>query len=260
MNVKIRVPVPAICAEDLGAAHALLREVYEEEMRFPKSLVTLELVKLNLDHSDRVRANAAAIAAGEGLDVELLQLAALLHDVSKLDHREIWSGGIDTWHHHHRGASLAKKLILANLKLDSQVADTTARIIEAHSDVPFIRRYWEVVYHSSLPTPVTPEEFALRDADTIDLLWVGGMSKLVHIRQVPGSAFYKEDGGDIKKAIISARSSFLESISVLSTNTGRDLAVSRILTVESFFDVVVAVKDLWEFDQVYQRFLAEKCA
>jgi hypothetical protein len=107
---------------------------------------------------------------------------------------------------------------------------------------------------------VAPEEFALRDADTIDLLWVGGMSKIVHIRQVPGSAFYKEDGGDIKKAIISARSSFLESISVLSTNTGRDLAVSRILTVESFFDVVVAVKDLREFDQVYQRFLAEKCS
>lgn len=257
--MKDRVPVPPIWGEDLQAARTLLQQVYEEEMRYPGSPVTPELVKLNLDHTDRVRANATAIAAGEGLDVELLQLAALLHDVSKLDHRETSSGGIDTWHHHHRGASLAKKLILVNLKLDSQVADPIVRMIEAHSDIPFIRRYWEGVYHSSLPTPVTSEEFALRDADTIDLLWVGGMSKIVHIRQVPGSAFYKEDGGDIKNAIISARGSFLESVSVLATSTGRDLAVSRILLVESFFDFAVNVKSLWEFEQVYDWFIAEKC-
>jgi hypothetical protein len=257
--VKIRVPVPAICADDLESARALLQAVYEEEMRFPGSPVTPELVQLNLDHTDRVRANAAAIAVGEGLDDEQLQLAAILHDVSKLDHRETSAGGIDTWHHHYRGASLAKKLILVNLNLDSQVADPIVRMIEAHSDIPFIRRYWEGVYHSSLPTPMTAEEFAFRDADTVDLLWVGGMSKIVHIRQVPGSAFDREDGGDIRKAIISARGSFLESVSVLATSTGRDLAVSRILLVESFFDIVMNVKNLREFEQAYDWFIAEKC-
>ncbi|HYK89382.1 MAG TPA: HD domain-containing protein, partial [Acidobacteriota bacterium] len=193
----------------------------------------------------------------EGLDTALLELAALLHDVSKLDHREASSGGVDTWHHHYRGASLAKKFLLANLKLDSQTAAAICGMIETHSDIPFIQRHWETIYNSTLPTPATPEEFALRDADVIDLLWVGGIYKIVHIRQIPGSVFYREDGGDIQKAVISARGSFLESVSVLSTDTGRHMAEKRILTVEALFDCLLEVKSLRQFDAAYDRFIAD---
>jgi hypothetical protein len=95
----------------------------------------------------------------------------------------------------------------------------------------------------------------LRDADVIDLLWVGGIAKIVHFRQVPGSEFYKEDGGSIQKAIASARTSFDETSSVLSTGTGREIAASRILTVRSFFDALVDVADLKEFTRVFDAFV-----
>jgi hypothetical protein len=242
----------------LDAALDLLQKVYVEEAQFPGSLVTPELVSLNLDHVARVRSNASVIAEEESLERGLLELAALLHDVCKLDHRETSAGGVDTWHHHHRGASLARKMVLSSLKLGPEIADAVGRMIEAHSDIPFIRRYWETVYRSGLPSPETPEEFALRDADVIDLLWVGGIYKIVHIRQVPGSMFYEEDGGDIRKAIISARGSFLESVSVLSTASGRHMAEGRILTMEAFFDRVLEVKSLREFDEANDAFLLEE--
>ena len=247
---------PAVCSTHLEAAWALLQKVYDEEMLYPGSPVTPELVSLNLDHAERVRSAAVKIAAAEGLDCEVLELAAILHDVAKLDHRETSSGGIDTWHHHHRGASLARKVMLVNLKLDPHIVRRVVRMVEAHSDIPFIRRFWENVYHCDLPTPSTDEEFALRDADTIDLIWVGGMRKIVHFRQVSGSAFFVEDEGDIQKAIASARRSFLESVCVLATDTGRSIARDRILNVESFFDQVLHVRDLRQFDQTYDDFIA----
>jgi putative nucleotidyltransferase with HDIG domain len=257
-EVPIRDFSPAVTVQDLDTALALLRRQYAEETQYPGSAVTPELVSLNLDHVARVRANAAVIAGEERLDSGLLELAALLHDVCKLNHRETSGGGVDTWHHHHLGASVARKMVLTDLKLGAQVADAVGRMIEAHSDIPFIRRYWEAVYGSGLPTPATPEEFALRDADVIDLLWVGGIYKIVHIRQVPGSMFYEEDGGDIRKAIVSARGSFLESVSVLSTTAGRHMAEGRILTMEAFFDRILEVRSLQEFDEANDEFLAER--
>ncbi len=255
--MQIQAAAAAVTAAELKSARVLLQQIYEEEAQFAGSPVTLELVTINLDHVTRVQANAAAIAAGEGLDAGLLELAALLHDICKLDHREVTAGGIDTWHHHYRGSSLATKIVLSNLMLGPQVAHSIGRMVEAHSDIPFIRRYWETVYHSSIPTPSTPEEFALRDADVVDLLWVGGVYKIVHLRQIPNSMFYIEDGGDIRKAVMSARGSFLESVSVLSTAAGRRLAEKRILIVEALFDGLLEVRTLQEFDSVYERFLAE---
>jgi hypothetical protein len=245
----------SIDAADLDRALGLVRHLYEEEMCFPDSPVTEELVQLNLEHVDRVRQSVTAIAEGEGLDASLLQLAAVLHDVCKLDHRDVSTGGIDTWHHHHRGASLARKLILTVLGKHDSIAARTARLIETHSDIPFIRRYWAHTYRGGLPTPETPEELALRDGDVIDLLWVGGISKVVHFRQVPGSEFYCEDGGSIQAAIASARTSFEETSGVLSSATARGIADERINTVREFFEQIGSVGNLEEFARVYDAFI-----
>ncbi len=243
---------------DLEKARGLVESIFLEEMAFPGSPLNPGLIKLNLDHTDRVRANAAAIAAGEGLNVPLLELAAILHDVSKLDHRDTAAGGIDTWHHHHRGASLARKIILTSLPSAGPAAEDIVRMIECHSDIPFIRRYWAARYQAALPSPSTPEEFALRDADVIDMLWVAGMSKIVYFRQVPGSDFYNEDGGDIQKAIASARKSFHEASSCLSTPTSKKLANERIQEVDSFFARICDVRSLEEFIWNYDQFLKER--
>jgi len=195
---------------DLDDAVGLLMHAYRREKEHPGSPVTAELVQLNIDHCARVRANARAVARGERLDGDLLELAATLHDVAKLDHRRKESGGIDTWHHHERGAAIVHALVREDLDMDFATAEAVATIVETHSDIPFIRRYWESNCAGTLPAARSALQRALRDADAIDLIWVGGMAKIVPFRQIPGSAFYREDGGDIRKAIASAHRSFEE--------------------------------------------------
>jgi HD domain len=229
-------------------------------MTLPGSPVTEAQVMHNLDHVVRIRGNACAIARGEGLEPGLMDLAATLHDVSKIDHRETSSGGIDTWHHHHRGASMARKIILACLDLGAVCAEKVAAMIETHSDIPFIRRFWQASYCAELPCPSTPEQHALRDADVIDMLWVGGMAKIVHVRQVPGSDFFREDGGDIREAIASARRSFEECAGILHSVTARNIAAGRIAAVTEFFGRVDEVQWLGEFDEICEKFLAELCS
>lgn len=243
---------------DLEKARDLVEQTYSDEASFPGSPITPELIKLNLDHVERVRRNALAIARGEHLDVKLLEMAAILHDVSKLDHREASSGGIDTWHHHARGSSLARKILLVHLRKRIALADEIARIIETHSDIPFIRRFWTSRYQADLPSPRTKEQVAMRDADVIDMLWVGGMAKIVHFRQVPGSDFFKEDGGDIQNAIASARRSFEEASEILELKTSKRLAVERIATVKSFFASLHRIRTLAGFVQKYDEFVKER--
>jgi putative nucleotidyltransferase with HDIG domain len=247
-------PAMAVHESDLLTARALLEQTYSDELRFPGSPITPELFAISLQHVERVRQHAREIASGEGLDANLLDLAAILHDISKLDHREASSGGIDTWHHHARGASLARKILLVDLHKPMALADRVAALIETHSDIPFIQRFWSAHYHSGLPAPTSKEQIALRDADAIDLLWVGGMAKIVYVRQMPGSDFFKEDGRDIQKAIASARRSFDEAADILRLPTARRLATQRIETVQSFFHSLAHIRSLPEFVRVYECF------
>jgi HD superfamily phosphodiesterase len=245
-----------VTPEDLVRARTLLAATYQAERTALGSPITDELVQLNLAHTYRVQYTVQAIADGEGLDSPILELAAVLHDVAKLDHRDSRSGGIDTWHHHYRGSALARKLVLAELGKSVAIADRVAAMIEAHSDIPFISRYWRSVYGTSLPSPRTAEELALRDADMIDVLWVGGFAKIVQFRQIPGTAFHREDGGNIQKAIASALNSFHESSRVLRTPTARALAAPRILAVEAFCLELSGARSLKDFSAAYWAFLS----
>jgi hypothetical protein len=257
MAVQVRDGIGSVDAADVSTARELLAQIYDDELRFPNSPITPDLVRINIEHAEQVRLTAATIAKGEGLDRHLLELAAVLHDVAKLDHRDRSSGGIDTWHHHHRGASLARKLLLVDLGKSAAVADAVANMIDVHSDIPFISRYWQTTYRTKLPTPRTAEELALRDADIITLLWVSGISKIVHFRQVPGSDYHREDGGDIQNAIASARISFDESVASLVTDTGRRLAANRVEYTIAFFERIAGVADLREFGLVYEDFIRD---
>jgi hypothetical protein len=150
---------------------------------------------------------------------------------------------------------LARKIILVHLQKKFALADKIAGIIETHSDIPFIRRFWTSIYQADPPAPQTVEQIALRDADVIDMLWVGGMAKIVHFRQVPGSDFFKEDGGDIQKAIASSRRSFEEAAQILALDTSRRLAGARIETVKTFFASLTRIRSLAGFVQKYDEFV-----
>lgn len=238
---------------EIEKAESFLEKVCGDELSYPGSPVTEALVKMNLVHSARVRKNAAVIAYGSD-DQLLLELAAALHDVAKLDHRDIASGGIDTFHHHYRGAAIAKKFLLQELKLGAVVAEMVFNMINRHSCIPFIDRFWQKTYRDSVPAPVGWLEVALRDADTLDQLGIGGIHKIVHFRQTPGCAFLVEDGGDVQKAIASARVSFDEAADVITTSAGKKLTKPLKETAIKFFDFVSAVGSLAEFDAAYTEF------
>src|SRR3989338_3027139 len=256
-NSKIeRVPSGQIERVNIERALNFLRETCYGEMKHPESPVTEGLVKMNLEHSERVRKNAVEIARGEGLDEDILEIAAILHDLQKLDHHRRDSGGIDTWHHHHRGAALARKFLL-KLNRSGELIETVVKMINRHSDIPFIRRFWEKQYGEGVPSPESREEIALRDADTLDQLGIGGIYKIVHFRQVPGSSFFKEDGGDIKKATASAHKSFLEAADVIKTKTGKEMSHKYIQQAEEFFRRLENVSNLEEFDKVYEAVMHE---
>lgn len=244
-----------IYAVDVGRAREFLEKVYDGELCFPESPVTPALVELNMTHSRRVVVNACKIARGEGLDENFLALAAMLHDVAKLDHNDRASGGIDTWHHHFRGAAIAKKFVLQELKKPAYVAEKISKIIDRHSCIPFIDHYWQKNYGCGVPVPQTKLEIALRDADTLDQLGIGGPHKIVHFRQMPGTSFYAEDSGDIQKAIASAEQSFKEAAGVIQTRTGKGLAEEYVAVATKFFAELKDVKDLAEFDSVYAKFM-----
>lgn len=244
-----------ITQSDINGARNFLFGAYYDEFRAGRT-VTKALVEMNLAHADRVAANAAKIADGEGLDINFLRLAATLHDVAKLDHKD--SGGIDTFHHHYLGAAVARKFILQILKKSIHEANVVFEAIDRHSCIPFIKRYWQKVYGASIPGPQTYFEIALRDADTLDQVGVGGMHKIVHFRQVPESDFYKEDGGDIRKAIESAEKSCREAAGeVITTATAKNLAVALLKENMEFRTALAAdhIQTLHKFDAVYEKFL-----
>lgn len=233
-------------------AEEILLRTYRKEMDTKGSPVTEALIQLNLEHSRRVYENAIKIAKKEGLDETELGIAAMLHDVSKLNSGE--KSGIDTFHHHEHGFMAVGDILSKELGLDDEAVERISNAIHRHSDIPFIRRFLEKT-GEEVPTPETKFDLALRDADTMDQLEAGGMHKIVHFRQNPASAFYKEDGGDIQKAIASAKKSFDEALGVMSTDTGKKMAAERAEKMKPFFERLKSAATLEEFDRIYEEFL-----
>ena len=60
-----------VTPDDVLRAREVLVELYEAERAIPGSPVNHELVRLNLEHTDRVQSAVRAIAEGEGLDTGL---------------------------------------------------------------------------------------------------------------------------------------------------------------------------------------------
>jgi len=255
LKQRFRPPAATISSLAIEQAGLCLARICHQEAAFPDSPVTPALVALNIEHTQRVRANAKAIAAGDGLDPDLLELAAVLHDVAKLDPSETAAGGIDTWHHHYRGAALARTLALTELGLGHAVAEAVAALIETHSAIPFIDEFWQKTFQTAVAAPQSLEQLALRDADAIDMLWVGGMAKIIRLRQIPGSTFFNEDSGDIQNAIASARTSFSEAAGVLASATAKAIAAGRITAVAGLFERLGNVYSLVQFEQVVDNYL-----
>lgn len=84
---------------------AFLRESFEKSRWMKENPLDKDY---RLEHSLRVANAARLIAEGEGMDVEGLVIAGLLHDIS---YSEDWGGREEWWNHGRRSAQIARPFL-----------------------------------------------------------------------------------------------------------------------------------------------------
>lgn len=182
-----------------------MKVVDERVRRYAERLLKEERVS-GLDHCLRVMRWCERLAEGRDVDLEVLRLAALLHDVS------IPKSGRSR--HYEVSAKMARDF-LSELGYVEEKVEAVAQCIRTHS------RYGG-------PEPQTPEAEILYDADFLDYLGAIGLLRGI-LRALEG-----EYSGDVSEA-----SDVLEAIlkkyrRPLYTEKGRMIAEGRLRYLESF--------------------------
>ena len=192
-----------------------------------------------IDHVFRVYNNALKIARGEnGVDLHVLKLAVLLHDIARGREDADNTGRSD---HATMGAEMAAK-ILEELKYEKGIVERVAHCIAAHR------------YRSGLK-PETIEAQILYEADKIDLLGAIGVARSFMIAGEQGQQLYSRtnlddyirdnsvDGkpdGRIKEisrhtANIEYEIKIKNIPSKIKTETGKKIAEERLGIMADFF-------------------------
>ncbi len=106
---------------------AFLRESFEKSRWMKENPLDKNY---RLEHSLRVANAARLIAEGEGLDVEGLVIAGLLHDIS---YSEEWGGREEWWNHGRRSAQIARPF-LESLRMEEARIQEICYGIAIHVD------------------------------------------------------------------------------------------------------------------------------
>jgi len=156
-------------------------------------------------HTQRVRRLARRLAKEEGADVEVVGVAALLHDITKADGRE----------HAHTGAERAHTL------LDGQVAgDAVTRIADT------------IAAHNTAAADDPVEWRVLSDADKIDANFgLVAVTRYFTIRGSQGMSLAEALDG-----VPSWKEHHVERLELLSSDAGRRCADHRLVVMHRFCD------------------------
>ncbi len=188
-------------------------------------------------HIERVLKTALAIGKQEHADLEVLELAAILHDI--FENKETHST-VEGFRHEIEGSKEARK-ILANLRLANNTIDAVCHCIESHR-----KRTGRI-------TPQTIEAKCFFDADKLDCIGAIGIVRSAFVSFDHQQEFYKEEedieaykrrnirrDGTIRD--YSQHSSNLEyqlSLKAVAdrmyTETGRRLARERMTFMDEFY-------------------------
>lgn len=172
-------------------------------------------------HAFRVRRLAAAIADAVGADSEVVEAAALLHDVGQAAGRP---------GHAQRGASLAAE-ILAECGFPGEKVPAVAACIEHH--------HWRPGRAGDPPEP-TPEYQAFADADRLDALGAIGIARAFAFGGAHRRPIWAPEAGATGAGPYGASSihHFYEKLLRLPgdmyTEPGRRLAARRVAVMEDF--------------------------
>jgi hypothetical protein len=183
----------------------------------------------NERHMRRLASLAPAFAQSEGARVELVQVAALLHDATK-------ETGAGTPYerfctHGEAGAALARQA-LPPLGFSADEVETVAAAIVEHMGPCGGGRFMTAFCQRSYPAPSSVEAKVLFDLDMLDLMTVNGVAKVVELRQL-GAEFGRES---VEASAASAWKSVGDAREVLVTKTGQACGAQLTAHTRAFLD------------------------
>lgn len=172
-----------------------------------------------MDHVLRVLASAQAIQAEAGGDLEVVELAALLHDVGDAK----FHNGVE------RSAEFARE-ILGGLGTDRDLSEHVAHIVD---NISFRK--------GASAKPLSLEGKIVQDADRLDALGAIGIVRTIEFGAapppgVPVQPFYLPDAGNEKTGIGHFHEKLFKLKDLLNTDAARQMAEERESFMRAFLD------------------------
>lgn len=182
-----------------------------EEWREASEAQLVPLYNYRLDHMDEVVDLAKEIASGTDANLEVIVLAAWLHDLAKPG-----VGGIPAQHHGIVSAEMAKEILTAE-KLDREIIDQVVEVIETHVGL-------------TIKEPLEPiEAQILWEADKIlKLGMIGFIQGLLNgVRLFPGRSM-----SEIAEGLHEFISLATGITNCMVTKRGKEIAQERLNTIK----------------------------
>ena len=167
----------------------------------------------DFDHTLRVYHMAVRIAGEEGADVEMVALAALLHDVD--DHKL----SPETCEHKDRAVAFLKNQGVSEQK--------THRIVEIISQISF---------SAGNGRPSTLEGMCVQDADRLDAIGAIGIGRAFAFGGSRGRRMHDPDGADKTATVEHFYDKLFKLKDLMTTPTGKNLARQRDEFMHSFLE------------------------
>ena len=187
----------------------------------------------DFDHVLRVAVLAETLAAAEGAEVEIVRLAAYLHDVP-VDALDASGRGMRRGAHHLAAADFARALLTKH-EVGNQTIEAVVHCIEAHR------------FRDQSITPLTLEAQCLYDADKLDSMGATGIARCFAFGGAHDSRLWTESWTDAPE--IDARPCGTEYTpvheyvyklqrlcSTLHTESARQIGRERHAFMRNFFD------------------------
>ncbi|TWU46581.1 HD domain-containing protein [Rubripirellula reticaptiva] len=167
-----------------------------------------------MDHVLRVLASARAIQADAGGDLEVVELAALLHDVGDAKFHD----GVE------RSAEFALE-ILSGLGAEDDLVEHVAHIVD---NISFRK--------GESAKPLSLEGQVVQDADRLDALGAIGIVRTIEYGAAFGQPFYLADAGNAKTGVGHFHDKLFKLKSLMNTDAGRRMAEDREAFMQTFLD------------------------
>ena len=194
-------------------------DIIEKAIEFARSVFAGDSGGHDFDHTMRVNRLAMRLAKAEGADLEIVSLAALLHDVDdrKLSPKTCENLGNARNFLHSHGVT----------------ADAAERILHIISQVSF----------SGGKVPDTLEGKCVQDADRLDAMGAIGIARTFAYGGSKGRRIYDPAGEDQTTSVQHFYDKLLLLKDRMNTQTGRNLAQDRDAYLRSFLEEFYAEWD-----------------